>query len=281
MVEAAELSLTLEKLTDAAEAAWPMFQVDRKAFQQCLLSCIDRKGTEAVDALLKIHATDLYLACGCALGLDAARCQFAEKYLSRIDSYLKRFQDSAIRPDDVRREVEDTLLFGRKDSRARIGQYSGRGPLENFVATAARNAALTLLRAQKHGASDEFNALASQLVSPPEGSESFVAARYEAVVRDALRDALVRLDRRQRTIVRLHLVQGVSQTQIARMLKVNQSTVSRSLDQAVQEIYRQIRSRLRELEGMNESEMQSIIRDVRSRIDLSLSRILRSTNHGG
>ena len=108
-----------------------------------------------------------------------------------------------------------------------------------------------------------------------------MAARYEAVVREALRVALLSLDRRQRIIVRLHLVQGVTLTQIGKMLKVNQSTVSRALAGAVEAIQKEIRRQLRESEGMNESEMQSVVRDVRNRINLNLSRMLRSTNAGG
>ena len=81
--------------------------------------------------------------------------------------------------------------------------------------------------------------------------------------------------------MRLHLVQNVTLTQIGKMLKVNQSTVSRALAGAVDTIQKEIRRQLRESEGMNESEMQSVVRDVRNRIDLNMSRMLRSTNTGG
>lgn len=278
MGQAPELHEALEALTDAAEAAWPTFRVDRSAFQAHLLSCIEGETDNAVAAVSRIHAKDLYLAWACSQRISSALEEFTERYLSHLDSFLRRYRDSSVRPEDVRRELEDGLLFGRRDSPPRIGQYTGRGPLERFVRTAARNAAVTLIREQRHAAaSDDFEVLASQLAAPPAGSETFVAARYEAVVRDALRTALDALDRRQRMIIRLHLVAGVTLTQIGRMLRVNQSTVSRALAAAVAVIHGEIRKKLQELEGMNESEMQSVIRDVRHRIDLSLSRILRST----
>ncbi len=281
MGEAPELHEALEALTDAAEAAWPAFRVDRSAFQAHVVSCVEGEmGNQAI-AVSRLHTKDLYLAYACSQRVSPALEEFTERYLSRLDTSLKQFSDSSVRPEDVRRELEDGLLFGRNDSPARIGQYTGRGPLERFVKTAARNAAVTLIRGQRHtAASDDFDALASKLAAPPAGSESFVAARYEAVVREALRTALLALDRRQRMIVRLHLLQSVTLTQIARMLQVNQSTVSRALAAAVDVIHGEIRQQLQELEGMNESEMKSVIRDVRHRIDLSLSRILRSTKSG-
>jgi len=277
-----QLSSALEAITDAAEAAWPGFRVERSAFQAHLLSCVPEESDDVANAISKLHTEDLYLAFACSKQVAPALREFAERHLSRIDTFLKRFGDGAVRAEDVRREVEDTLLFGRDGSPARIGQYSGRGPLERFVRTAARHAALTLLRRLRPAASaEDFDALASQLAAPPDGSESFVAARYEAVVREALRVALLTLDRRQRIIVRLHLVQNVTLTQIGKMLKVNQSTVSRALAGAVDTIQKEIRRQLRESEGMNESEMQSVVRDVRNRIDLNMSRMLRSTNTGG
>jgi RNA polymerase sigma-70 factor (ECF subfamily) len=273
------LSSTLAALTDAAEGAWPTFRIERAAFRQRLLSGLDEHAADAAEAVARIHAVDLYLACGCAQGLSPALHAFASRYLSRVELYLKRFVNSSIHTEDVRRELEDTLLFGRKNSPPGIGKYTGRGPLERFVATAARNTLLTLLRAQRHGVADDVDALASQLAAPLEGPEGIVAARYEEVVREALRVALVALGRRQRIILRLHLVQGVTFTRIARMLRVHQSTVSRSFDAAIRALHGEIRQ-LRESLGMSESEMQSIARDLRHRIDLSLSRTLRDTRGG-
>jgi hypothetical protein len=66
----------------------------------------------------------------------------------------------------------------------------------------------------------------------------------------------------------------VSLTQIARILGVHQSTVSRDLDAALHLLQRSVRSRLRDDYGLDENEVKSIMRDVRSKLDLSLSRLL-------
>jgi RNA polymerase sigma-70 factor (ECF subfamily) len=278
----ASLQSTLDAVADAAAAAWPAFRLERGAFQQRLLAGIDPATEGAREALLQLHAADLYLAMACDLGIAQAIEAFAIGYLARVDAYLKRFGNSTIRPEDVRRELEDTLLFGRAGTPARIGQYAGRGPLERFVARAARNAALSMLRARPPAKdANDLDELASHLAAPFEGHTDVIAARYEEVVRDALRASLAVLDRRQRTIVRLHLLQGVSLTQIARMLQVHQSTVSRAFAAASVVIYDGVRRHLQDRKGMSDSEMQSIVRDVRHRIDASLSLLLGDTRRSG
>jgi len=272
-----EIQPMIEQLTDAAEAEWPVFRIDRAAFARRLMTAIGEQTADSATTLRKIHGADLYLAFACELGIPAALTAFAATYLASTDTYLKQFRNSSVRAEDVRSELEDTLLFGRKSPPGRIGQYQGRAPLRNFVARAARNAALTMLRSERRHVANDFDTLASQLAAPPAGSASIVAARYEDAVRDAVRNALVALGLRQRTIVRLHLLRGIPQTQIARMLKVHQTTVSRTFEAALHVIYDEIRRQLRELYGMTDSEMQSIIHDVRGRIELTWSRILSGT----
>jgi RNA polymerase sigma-70 factor len=268
-----ELFSLVGHLAETAETQWPGFRVERSLFEQRLLAVVSEQDGDPAVTLNKLHVGDLYLAQGCELGIPAALSAFASTYLSTVDLYLEHFKNAAVCSDDVRRELEDTLLFGRRTPPGRIGQYRGNGPLKNFVATAARNAALTMLRTRGRHMVNDFDDLASQVSAPFEGTESIAAARDEGVVRDAVRSALLGLDRRQRTIVRLHLVRGVTFTKIARMLKVHQSTVSRSFDAALHTLYRAIRRELHELHGMSESEMQSIIHDVRGRLELTWSRI--------
>jgi RNA polymerase sigma-70 factor len=267
-----ELFSLVGRLAEAAEGQWPSFRVERSLFEKRLMASVSEQVGDPAVTLSKLHVSDLYLAHGCELGIPAALSAFAATYLSTIDLYLEHFRNSTVRSDEVRRELEDTLLFGRRTPPGRIGQYRGNGPLRNFVATAARNLAISMLRSRERHMVSDFDNLATQLGSS-EGTDGIATARDEGVVRDAVRSALLGLDRRQRTIVRLHLVRGVTFTKIACMLKVNQSTVSRTFDAALHTLYRAIRRELRELRGMSESEMQSIIHDVRGRLELTWSRI--------
>ncbi len=281
MVGQAQLQELLDRLSDDAERSWPAFRIERPAFQQRLLAGVDLDAAGALDELEGLHAPDLYLACACTARVGPALSEFAARYLSRVDAYLGRLRNAPVRAEDVRRDLEDAMLFGRDGGAGRIRQYTGRGSLERFVATAARNIALSMLRKKAKEDSGDWDALASRLSTPPHGDSTVARAAYGGAIHDALLNALGRLDRRQRTIVRLHLLKAVPLTQVGRMLRVHQSTVSRDFAAAMRVLYAEIRRQFRDLHGVRETEMKSIIRDVRSQLDLSLSQVLRDTTGEG
>jgi RNA polymerase sigma-70 factor (ECF subfamily) len=280
----------LDRLAALGEAAWATCSFERAAFQQRLVSLIDIGSSDPEEALAHLHVTDLYLATACVLRLPRAQEILATQYLSRVPEYVARIgQTAAPLGEEVRRELEDSLLFGpagrdgggEGEAPPRIAGYAGRGSLEAFVATAARNLALTMLRPRGRDHVVPWEESESRGDLPRATTPTLNSARHDEALRGAVRVALAALDQRQRTIVRLHLVEGVTLTQIARMLQVHQSTVSRAFDGALHTLYANIRNDLELRFRLNESEMQSIVRDARSRIDLSLSRLLRDTAVGG
>jgi RNA polymerase sigma-70 factor (ECF subfamily) len=205
---------------------------------------------------------------------------FAQAYLSRVGGYLRDLARTRAFSDEVRRRLEDVLLLPREgQAPPRIGQYRGRGSLDRFVRSVARNVARSLLRTPGLGAAEDIDSLVLPAAYAPNDVERLGAGTYEAVVHDAMRASLAVLDRRQRTILRLHLSKGITLTRIATMLQVHQSTVSRSFDAAMRKLNADVRRRLRQ-HGLADEELESVIRDVRSRLDLSLSRVLRDTAAG-
>jgi RNA polymerase sigma-70 factor (ECF subfamily) len=279
MVAVVELSALLERMTDAAASSWPAFVIDRAAFQARLLagSGIDPRSATAAAAraLYRLHASDLYLACACTLGSAPALAEFSAHYLSRVEHYLSRFRGTVIRAEDVRRELEDRLLFGRGGGRGRIGQYTGRGALERFVATAARNTARSLLRARGHEDAGAWEGAASRLTSPPYSTRNVFASRYGTAIAEALLGALATLDARQRTVLRLHLVQSMTLTRIAQTLCVHQSTISRRFHGAIRAVHAHVRRRLRDEHGVSDADLGSIIDELSEQLDLSLAQALR------
>ncbi|MDP9034901.1 MAG: sigma-70 family RNA polymerase sigma factor [Myxococcota bacterium] len=279
MVPPRELNERIRQCVDASEAKWPTFRLPRVEFERRLRAVIDGQEDNPFEALARIRAPDLYIAHACAMRIPGAVTTFTSTYLTRLEEDLRHFKIPQVLGEDVRRELEDTLLLGSGEVGPKIAQYEGRGPLRRFVATAARNAAISLLRRRSRDPDVDVDAIQSQL-TPCAESVRRGASPQDAAVRDAVRASLSALDRRQRMIVRLHLSRGVALTQIAKMLGVHQSTVSRTFDAALQRLHRDIRRHLREDHGFKEKEMESAIREVRSQLDLSLSRALRDTGIG-
>jgi RNA polymerase sigma-70 factor len=278
MGSAGDLHEGLERAVDAAAAAWPGLDGDRVAFRRRLEGLVAGEASPAL-ALTHLHLADLYLAHECSRRTPQAIAIFAARHLSRVDEYVKKFRPAGVCPDEVRRELEDVLLLGRRGA-PRIGQYTGRGALAGFVAAAARNAALTQLRQTPREMMADLKTIDHPAAN--DGSVKRLAARqYEAVISDALRAGLQSLELRQRTIVRLHMSRGVTLTQIGRMLGLHQSTVSRSLDAALHHLCSEVRRRLHQAYGLGNAEIESIIHDIRSQISLTgVSTMLRDTAVG-
>ena len=89
-----------------------------------------------------------------------------------------------------------------------------------------------------------------------------------------MKDALGALGERDRLLLRLHLVSGVSVENIGNMYGVSQSTASRWLAKAREDVAGEAQRLLRERLGVAPSEVASLADLVASQLDLSMSRIL-------
>jgi RNA polymerase sigma-70 factor (ECF subfamily) len=251
---------------EEAEAAWSEFRIDRSSFLEKVRASLPEGPTTA---LPRLHHIELYLAHACALGERQALTLFTRRYLTKIPHYLRRFSGVEALLDECRTTLEDKLLLSPgTGGRPRIDQYSGRGPLDAWVAIVAQRTMLAMLRSR--GAHIDSTSELCDLWSAAYEVEGD-AHRYLNVIKETLREVLQSLPLRQRSILRLSIVEDVSLTQIARMLHVNQSTVSRTFHASLEKVNRQVRARLKEAHGMGDSEVESIVRQLQSRIDLSLS----------
>jgi RNA polymerase sigma-70 factor (ECF subfamily) len=117
-----------------------------------------------------------------------------------------------------------------------------------------------------------------QLLPTDEHPEvDYLRMRYKSEFEEAVRDALAALPDRDRLLLRLTAVSGMSHEQIANIYKVNQSTVSRWIARARAEVLEATeRSVCRKL-GVKRDEFMSLAGLLVSRIDLSISRVLETS----
>jgi RNA polymerase sigma-70 factor, ECF subfamily len=273
-----DLAEMFDRSVDAGLRAWPTFEIDRKSFRRCLESAIANI-TDPREALSNLYIEDLCLAHACALRVPAALRIFEALHLAHIEDSLNYLRRLPFSLDDVRRQLEDILIVGTNGHGPRIAQYAGRGPLSRYVRTAAVNVARDMLRRRSFDVAADGDALAeSALASSEDAATQLVQARYEPAIREAVQAALLALDRRQRLIVRLHLSKGTSFSAIARMLHVNQSTITRAFATTLRQLHADVSRRLRTTYGFDGSDVESIVRDLRGHIDLSLSRLLSASD---
>jgi RNA polymerase sigma-70 factor, ECF subfamily len=102
---------------------------------------------------------------------------------------------------------------------------------------------------------------------------SVMRRRYHGDVDESFRAALGQLTDRSRSVLRYQLVRKWSVAEIAEVYKRAPSTVNRWLAEAREELGEKVRHELAGRLAIDKSEVDSIVRLVQSRIELSLDRL--------
>jgi RNA polymerase sigma-70 factor, ECF subfamily len=100
-------------------------------------------------------------------------------------------------------------------------------------------------------------------------------ARCRDELRAAFAEALAALSVRERTLLCAHYLDGMTVDDLGRLHGVHRATAARWLDSARGHVLRGVRRHLRHALGLDRRELASAVGLVRSRLDLSLSRLLR------
>jgi RNA polymerase sigma-70 factor (ECF subfamily) len=180
--------------------------------------------------------------------------------------------------EDVRGDLAQDLLVGTTDRPPRLLEYAGRGDLWSWVRVSAVRAALK--RRDRAGREialthSVLDALARQpgpgtpLPSDPElrAVRQQFRPRFEA----AFTEALAALPARERNVLLQHHLDGLTTDQLGALYRVHRVTISRWLIGARGRLLQQTRERLIGAFALTPSECDSVIRLVRSQIDLTLA----------
>jgi RNA polymerase sigma-70 factor (ECF subfamily) len=161
---------------------------------------------------------------------------------------------------------------GRDSRPPKIGDYRGRGALDGWLRVVAVHAALNQRRGT--GAPGEGNP--DNLFRSREDPEIlYLKRRYGAELKRALDETLRQLPRRERQILKMHFLGGVSMDAIARMYRVHRTTVVRWIAGARQTILDNTRSHLRDRLCLGEVELDSLMGFAQSRLEVTLGDFLK------
>jgi len=189
---------------------------------------------------LSLRVDELALARACAAGVNSAWEIFLIRFREKL--YLSALRIA--REDSAARELADTLYADLYGTNTRAGQrvsklasYTGRGSLEGWLRTVLAQEYVNRYRRTK------------RLVSLDEESEEgvqFRAPEPEPVpaadqrLAQATDEAIAGLSGEDRTILSAYYLDGRTLAEIARMLGVHESTISRKLDKLAKALRKQI-----------------------------------------
>jgi RNA polymerase sigma-70 factor (ECF subfamily) len=257
MVVSSTHAMAGPSLYTQGRAAWPTIELAETAFAEGI------QRAAATD-----DAAELYLACACALGDAVAIRAFEARYFSCIASTVRRLR----LPDDDAGEVAQTLrqrLFIGGLANACVLAYAGGGRLAGLVQVAATRIALNLRRG-RHRIADEPVPDATGIAN----DAVYAKAEYREQVKQAIESAAAKLTSRDRTLLRLHLVERASIDDIATLFRVHRATAARWIQAAREQLVAHTRHNFltaTQLEPHDEAGLASF---VESQLTLSLSRIL-------
>jgi RNA polymerase sigma-70 factor, ECF subfamily len=257
----------------AARAAWPSIILDERAFRQSLHRGVIGRSDPA-RALGDLCAADLYLAQACATGDRRALEAFDREHLARVPVFLARHPARAL-ADEVRQVLRERLLMPRDDGAPpRIADYSGRGPLGSWLRVATLRAASNLIRGDKaHDELDDNDLPTGALAEVPE--LRVLEGRYKQAFRDAFRRAFASLEPDERTLMKLHFVDGVTVRKLVPILGVSSATAGRRLQAAQRRLGDRVLAELAQATDQPAEELESVVRALMSKLEVSLSALLQ------
>ena len=268
------LEARLREIVTKAALVWPDLPIEPARLVTHLARVI---GDDVVQGLAELYVEDFALGLACADNAPGALTHVERLCGPVIDAAVARIDRSPELRDEVRQTLWQRLFVGTAGQAPRILSYAGRGPLAGWIAVAAQRIALDLRRAATRIAGSD--PMADQLLPSEEHPEvDYLRMRYKTEFEDAVRDALAALPDRDRLLLRLTTVSGLSHEQIANIYKVNQSTVTRWIARARGEVLAATERIVCGKLGVQRDEFMSLAGLLVSRIDLSISRVLETSS---
>ncbi len=271
------LDQRLSALVQEAARAWRHAELELAPdrFARYLASRLAADDDPA-EALATLHVADLYLACGCVDGNPRALAVFDEQYLARLPRLLHRVRAEPGALDELRQVMATRLLVGEEGKPPRIEKYGGRGPLGTWLKVVATRALSNLRRSSDDRANAEDKAASGpEQVATIDPELALIQRRFGVDFHEALAAAFASLEPRERNLLRLHFVDRMSIDGLAPIFGVSRATAARHLAAArtalTERTVENLGARLR-LRG---AELDSLIRQVRSKLEVSLSAVLR------
>jgi RNA polymerase sigma-70 factor (ECF subfamily) len=228
---------------------------------------------EVSDFLTHLRVEELALARGCALGSEMAW----EIFLTRYREKLYNAAYTLVPGDANARELADSLyadLYGTRaaDGRriSKLNSFTGRGSLEGWLRAVLAQEYVNRFRRQQRLVSLEEQAEAGAQF---EAETPDPAQAIDARLREATDQALDSLAAEDKFILANYYLDGRRLAEIARLLGVHESTISRKLEKITAGTRKAILSGLmkrgmsrKEAEQTMEVEVTELSLDVRRRL---------------
>jgi RNA polymerase sigma-70 factor, ECF subfamily len=267
------LAAELELLAQEAEVRWfGSFVVEPGVFVAYLTARLAPRAQDAAAA--RSNAADLYLACGCTLGIPEAVRIFEATLRAEAPAALHHMhlQPSAI--DEVCQMTRVKLLVGEAGRAPRIAEYTGRGTLRGWTRVVLTRTALNALHGQRREVPLEDALLDQPATDTCDPKLSCLRDRFGVTLDRALEGAMRSLTADERVLLRQRFVDGLTSEQLARFHRKHRITMVRRINGILLELRTRTQALLANEVGCGHSTAVSIVNLGLSQARLRISRYL-------
>jgi RNA polymerase sigma-70 factor (ECF subfamily) len=249
-----------------AHAAWPAIAIPDDEF----VRYVEERAAGADPA--RLHVADLYLACACARGDQAAIALLEQKHIAHVPRDLVAAGESPAVVDEVSQQLRYHVLVADGQP-PRIASYGGRGPLGGWLHIVALRLAGGLRRRERdHAPLDESDPPTALPVVDPE--LALVKEKYGPIFSAAFKEAFAALSSDERNLFRLFYLDGLNLDGLAVVLQVSRATAGRRMLAARERLLEGTLDLLRARLALDTDELESLLGVVRSRLEVSLHALL-------
>ena len=263
------MSETVAELYEQGRQRHPGLDLDRDVFARIATQKLSGAGGA-------LDAGELYLACACEAGDPAAFARFEALYFPAIGPALSPMKLSASTIEDVLQLVRTKLFVVGDGESPKLTRYAGQGTFEGLVRVISVRTAISLQRKVGREVPMEAGAeTAAMLASAVAPELELVKQRYRKHFESAFERAIEELTPRDRTLLKLHVLEGSSIDDIGALYKVHRATAARWLEAIRDTLGERTRELLAADLALPPAELDSVVRAVQSQVDVTLTRILR------
>jgi RNA polymerase sigma-70 factor (ECF subfamily) len=272
--DAAGLERRLQAILQQAKAAWGgSFQCQPEAFVRYLAERIPEEQHPG-EALERLHTSDLYLAFGCASAASGALEAFESHCDAPIMKVVRRLRVPEHQAEEVRQQLRERLFVPRGERPPVIRQYTGRGRLAEWVRIACLRAILKQ-RSRKHQEVPvEQQILADAPAAEPDPELRYLKETYRVEFKEAFREALASLSKRQRALLRMYFFEDKNVDKLGAAFKVHRSTAARWLAEARGALLARTRAALSHRMALADDEWNSVMGLIESRLDITFRSLI-------
>lgn len=257
---------------DAAREAWTGIAVTEEQFVAHVALHLRGDGP-LVAALSEIRATDLYIACACALGDSAAIRTFERTYFGELDALWPSYRDR-VSLDDARQMLRQKLFTRTDTDEPKIVKFAGRGDVRGWVRVVAGRMLADLTdKKQRERPVDE--AFFDKLGTGVDLELDRFKAQYGAEFKEAFRVAVESLTARERSLLRHAYVRDASVVEIGAVYGVHGATAASWVAAARQKLVRALRKTFAERLQVTNAELESVLRLIESTAHVTLERFFK------